>query len=437
MRHEDVTALIDGITPVVREFVARAVEGGLSELRSRVEEVSSALPEEVMAEVREDLERSSHEMRLAQDGLLARVDESLSGIRADMERDRASLPSLLDEVRTSAAETMTRVEEATATRLASLRDGERGPPGRPGLPGPPGDPGEPGGTGERGLPGEPGLPGNPGERGPEGPRGRSGERGERGEPGDPGERGLPGEKGDPGERGDPGDRGPPGEPGRDGTDGGPGERGLPGEKGDPGDPGPPGDQGPPGEPGKPGERGLPGERGERGEQGERGPTGLLEAVKAYSPGVHYSGTVVSHEGSSYQALQDTGDAPPSRDWIVVSSRGRDGASIVHRGTHAPHLEYDVNHVVAYNGGSWLALRADPGPLPGPGWQLLASPGKRGDKGLPGDRGPQGHPGRDGAAIVSARVDPDSMRMIMTRSDEQEIIVDLLDLAEAVARRVST
>ena len=38
-----------------------------------------------------------------------------------------------------------------------------------------------------------------------------------------------------------------------------------------------------------------------------------------------------------------------------------------------------------NGGSFLALREKPGAGPGPGWQLLAAPGKRGIAGKKGRR----------------------------------------------------
>ena len=332
--------------------------------------------------------------------------------------------------------------------------GERGLQGQPGERGERGEPGERGTDGAPGERGEPGLLGAPGERGEHGERGEPGPQGERGEPGQPGERGEPGLLGAPGERGTDGlngNNGAPGEKGERGEPGSPGERGLQGEpgplglKGDPGERGAPGDQGPrgqrgeigergpqgetglsvkgdPGERGEPGARGEPGEQGERGEQGE---AGLLPVVKAFTPGiVHYRSEVVFFEGGTYQAQRDTGQTPPHADWITLASAGRDGRSPQVCGTFKDDGDYKLLDIVAFNGGSFIARRDDPGPCPGPGWQLLTSPGKRGDKGPQGQRGEKGErgdQGERGATIVIRdwKLDRENYLAVPIMSDGEE------------------
>jgi len=67
----------------------------------------------------------------------------------------------------------------------------------------------------------------------------------------------------------------------------------------------------------------------------------------------------------------------------------------------------VDYRVAFNGGSFIALKDAPGPCPGSGWQLLASQGKRGvagARGERGDRGPKGDPGLSGVTICDWKID---------------------------------
>jgi hypothetical protein len=61
-------------------------------------------------------------------------------------------------------------------------------------------------------------------------------------------------------------------------------------------------------------------------------------------------------------------------------------------------------VVALNGGSFVALKDAPGPCPGPGWQLIASQGRRGSPGEKGERGEQGYMGLSGATIREWKID---------------------------------
>jgi hypothetical protein len=78
-----------------------------------------------------------------------------------------------------------------------------------------------------------------------------------------------------------------------------------------------------------------------------------------------------------------------------------------RGTFNSGATYCLNDVVASGGSSWVALKDSPGTIPGPGWQLIASQGRRGvagEKGERGERGARGERGEDAAKIASWRID---------------------------------
>jgi hypothetical protein len=75
---------------------------------------------------------------------------------------------------------------------------------------------------------------------------------------------------------------------------------------------------------------------------------------------------------------------------VLRGRGIPGTLNI-RGTFDELVSYSHLDVVALNGGSFVAIKDAPGLCPGPGWQLLASCGRRGargERGLPGPRGPE-------------------------------------------------
>ena len=152
-------------------------------------------------------------------------------------------------------------------------------------------------------------------------------------------------------------------------------------------------------------RGPPGPSGPRGEEG---PPGKLPIVKLWTPEtVYYAGDVVAYDGGTFQAQRDTGQPPSHAHWMCLASSGRDGKSIAVRGTFDQSASYRRLDVVALNGGCFVALKDAPGPCPGPGWQLLASPGKRGaagEKGTRGERGPQGDRGLSGATISGWKID---------------------------------
>ena len=94
-------------------------------------------------------------------------------------------------------------------------------------------------------------------------------------------------------------------------------------------------------------------------------------------------------------------------------------SIRHRGTYKEDSEYTAYDAVALNGGSFVALREKPGPCPGPGWQLLAVPGKRGvagERGPQGERGAKGEQGEPGISILRWKLDRERYIAVPVMSD---------------------
>lgn len=328
-----------------------------------------------------------------------RLEHELMGAQA-----QATIEQLRSAVVVANA-TISELRAAAATRLAELHDGAPGAPGERGVAGKQGERGQDGEQGPQGKQGEIGMVGPAGIAGPQGDRGETGAQGEKGDKGDPGESLV----------GPQGQRGPEGAAGRDGTDGQPGAKGDAGITGDPGPAGPEGKLGP------------------AGERGEQGPPGLLPIVKLYVPdAVHYLGDVVSHGGSTWQARRDTGQAPPHRDWICLAAAAR----VLHiRGTYKAEEVYGALDVIMKESSSHVALKDDPGPCPGPGWQLLAAAGRRGvagETGIAGERGPKGEPGAKGEAgprLASWYVDRKTYRAIARMSDGSEVPLELHDLFE--------
>jgi hypothetical protein len=162
----------------------------------------------------------------------------------------------------------------------------------------------------------------------------------------------------------------------------------------------------------------------QGPVGPAGPAGKLPIAQEWQrETVYYEGSVVTYDGGSYQALRDTGEPPDNEGhWQCLAAPGRDAKSIRHRGTFKEDSDYAAYDAVALNGGSFLALRDKPGPCPGPGWQLVAAPGKRGvagERGPQGDRGPTGAagpPGKDAATIVCWTLDRASYTVTPVMSD---------------------
>jgi hypothetical protein len=153
---------------------------------------------------------------------------------------------------------------------------------------------------------------------------------------------------------------------------------------------------------------MTGPPGPAGPLGEQGPPGKLPMIKLWTPEtVYYAGDVVAHDGGTFQATCDTGQPPSHAHWMCLATSGRDGKTIAVRGTFDQSVNYRRLDVVALNGGSFVALKDEPGPCPGPGWQLIASQGKRGTAGEKGERGsagPKGDVGASGATILGWKID---------------------------------
>jgi hypothetical protein len=168
--------------------------------------------------------------------------------------------------------------------------------------------------------------------------------------------------------------------------------------------------------------GKEGPRGETGPRGEAGPPGKLKGVRAYVEGVHYQGELVAHEGSTYQALCDTGRAPPDEEhWICVAAGGLDGFSFRVKGTYQPGEPYSRLDVVACGGGSLVARRNNPGACPGDDWQALCFQGKKGPVGPKGDRGERGP---HGSSIAACELEPERYTLILNHSDGTSVSINL-------------
>lgn len=211
------------------------------------------------------------------------------------------------------------------------------------------------------------------------------------------------------------------------TPGPEGKRGPVGEKGDKGDRGEVGKDGPAGHPGK---DGIDGEKGERGQKGEPGRNGTLPIVEVWKADqIHYEGSVVTHDGGTWQARCDTGRAPPHEDWACLARSGRDGmdgASFKICGTWDVTKQYGALNVAILNGGAFVAKKDNPGPCPGDDWQIMASQGKQGKPGEKGATGPRGERGDPGVSVIGMSVDDEGL-VTLLRSDGSILTCDFYPL----------
>ena len=70
-----------------------------------------------------------------------------------------------------------------------------------------------------------------------------------------------------------------------------------------------------------------------------------------------------------------------------------------RGAYRSDQDYDRFDIVTLDGSSFIARQDSPGPCPGEGWRILASAGGTGPQGIrgsQGERGPRGLTGEAGA-----------------------------------------
>lgn len=420
-----------------------------------------------------------------------RVSAVLAELRGQMEAVTARAAEM--ELRAMRAEA--HLVEIISARLATVRDGNVGPPGPlpdvaivrlmiveevAKLPAP--ERGERGEKGDKGEAGESIIgPAGPapeevvlrrmiveavqelppperGERGEIGPAGCDGESiaGPQGPPPDPellceliAEQvaQLPpperGEKGDRGDRGEPGESivGPPGPSPDEGllrqlVDDAvarlpPPERGKSGEIGPVGPMGPPGHNG---EIGPSGESlaGPAGPPGEPGRDGSDGAPGLLPIVQAWVEGVCYAGDVVTHLGGTWQAHRDTGREPPHQDWQCLARPGEIGPE-------GPRLTIH---------GTWSASKtyaalsvvvrdgcSHVARHDDPG--LCPGPGwqllaGQGKTGQRGEQGPRGEPGRNAPGLVEATLTSDGLQQLVN-ADGTIVQCDLYPVLSRIAR----
>jgi hypothetical protein len=92
---------------------------------------------------------------------------------------------------------------------------------------------------------------------------------------------------------------------------------------------------------------------------------------------------------------------------VMRSLGHAGLRL--RGSFDVAAEYLAHDVVVRNGSSFVALRDRPGVCPGEHWQLVASKGNRGERGVPGPRGQVGGRGEPAPTIKTWLVDKKTFR----------------------------
>lgn len=370
------------------------------------------------------------------DGLRDALGQVIADQRREWRREReliqAQAGQIIAELRAQNVELAAQLRAMVEERLALLRDGKDGLPGRDGAPGRDGidgrdgvdgKNGRDGAPGQDGKDGSPGADGLPGRDGADGRQGADGKDGQEGAPGKDGADGNPGRDGIDGRDGADGKDGAPGEPGRDGVDGAPGRDGVDGRDGAPGLDG---KDGAPGRDGVDGKEGLP---------GREGPPGKLPLVTEWTDRVYYESDAVTHEGSVYQAIRDTGRPPPHEDWRCIAAAGRngeDGRTFRVRGTWSETAEYRALDVVALNGAGFVARRDQPGPCPGEGWQLIASQGKRGQPGERGPSGEKGDRGPPGPAVRSIQIDDQGL-LILINSDGSRAECDFYPLLAKISQ----
>lgn len=149
-------------------------------------------------------------------------------------------------------------------------------------------------------------------------------------------------------------------------------------------------------------------------------------VRAWEDRVHYEGAVVAHNGATWQAARDTGREPPHEDWAVLAAPGTPGRGFSVRGTWSEGETYRALDVVALSGGSFMALRDDPGPCPGEGWQLMSRQGKAGQPGPRGERGERGSAGPPGPGAASLVLSDDGV-LTLSMADGSTVSCDFYPL----------
>ncbi|QUT07927.1 hypothetical protein KFK14_11360 [Sphingobium phenoxybenzoativorans] len=167
--------------------------------------------------------------------------------------------------------------------------------------------------------------------------------------------------------------------------------------------------------GKDGRDGTDGKDGADGKDGEAGRDGRdLDDIQ------------VVQDGSTIEMHFHVGDVESIFEFELprgpAGADGKDGADAYHgeaRGLFDPKATYRGMDTVSFNGSEWRAKHDDPGELPGPGWMLSASKGKRGEPGK------EGTAGKDGVSAIATYLKGSTL--VTTLSDGQELKADLSGL----------
>lgn len=218
-----------------------------------------------------------------------------------------------------------------------------------------------------------------------------------------------------------------------------------------------------------GEKGDKGDRGEDGAAGERGQDGIDgkdgvglsdamidrsgELVLTMTDGrMKNLGVIVGKDGEQGRPGvdgrdgrdgQDVDDITVTQDGALVTlsfqvgdtrtifdlelpagpagENGRDAYAGEARGLYDPDGHYRKMDVVSFNGSEWRAKQDEPGELPGPGWMLSASKGKRGER---GERGLDGQAGNTPVAQYLRGTE-----LVTTLSDGLELTADLSEIMQ--------
>jgi hypothetical protein len=156
----------------------------------------------------------------------------------------------------------------------------------------------------------------------------------------------------------------------------------------------------------------------------------LPLVQLWQPSeVYYFADVVTHKGSTWQALKDTGQEPGGDAWVCLARGGADGApgrSLNICKTYDPQQAYAHLDVVTRDSGWFVAIKDNPGTCPGPDWKA----GPTGKIGPRGERGPPGEKGDPADVVMSWRVDRQLYLAVPVMSSGAEgPVLDLRSLFE--------
>ena len=138
---------------------------------------------------------------------------------------------------------------------------------------------------------------------------------------------------------------------------------------------------------------------------------LANAERAHAEAI----TTIQARVADLRDGKDGEPGPPGADSTVPGPPGPPGKSLNGQRTYSDKETYGALDVVGLDGSTFFALRDDPGPCPGDGWQSLSlrgragPPGPRGEKGERGAVGPAGQPA---PRMVKATIDADLVQTFL-------------------------